>query len=256
VALTHDDLTQLLEMIRAGGDVEVVRESVELVLQALIDAEATEVIGAGLHERTDPRTNQRNGSRPAAFLASGHRSVLVSRRWADTPGTGLRFCSRRSDSPSDPKDIDAPAVSSRTGGPREFAATRARAPRRDGPGGNTAGTQSAGSVWLLGSARLVAMCDRGGGAVHANVVFVNIDATQADPARRGLHNQVIPRVSQTPGYVAGYWLEPLDGKGISVTLWESEQAARKAAGLIQPPSSPTTGVKVDRIETREVIGQA
>ena len=89
-----------------------------------------------------------------------------------------------------------------------------------------------------------------------NVVFVNIDATQADPARRGLHNQVIPRVSQTPGFVAGYWLEPLDGKGISVTLWESEQAARKAAGRIQPPSSPTTGVKVDRIETREVIGQA
>jgi len=63
VALTHDDLTQLLEMIRAGGDVDVVRESVEMVLQALIDAEATEVIGAALHERTETRTNQRNGAR-------------------------------------------------------------------------------------------------------------------------------------------------------------------------------------------------
>src|SRR6266508_1091628 len=50
-------------MIRAGGDVDVVRESVEMVLQALIDAEATEVIGAALHERTESRTNQRNGSR-------------------------------------------------------------------------------------------------------------------------------------------------------------------------------------------------
>jgi hypothetical protein len=119
---------------------------------------------------------------------------------------------------------------------------------------------NAGPVWLLGPARLVVLCDRGGGAkgatVHANVVFVNVDATQADPARRGLHNQVIPRVSQTPGFVAGYWLEPLDGKGISVTLWESEQAAREAAGLIHSASSPTTGVKVDRIETREVIGRA
>jgi hypothetical protein len=56
--------------------------------------------------------------------------------------------------------------------------------------------------------------------------------------------------------VAGYWLEPVDGKGISVTLWESEQAAREAARRIQPDSSPTTGVKLDRIETREVIGQA
>jgi hypothetical protein len=104
------------------------------------------------------------------------------------------------------------------------------------------------------------MCDRGGGAkgatVHANVVFVSVDASQADPARRGLHKQVIPRISQTAGFVAGYWLESLDGKGISVTLWESEQAAREAAGLIQPDSSPTTGVKIDRIETREVIGQA
>jgi hypothetical protein len=95
-----------------------------------------------------------------------------------------------------------------------------------------------------------------GSTVHANVVFVNVDASQADPARKGLHEQVIPRVSQTAGFVAGYWLEPVDGKGISVTLWESEQAAREAAGRIQPASSPTTGVKLDRIETREVIGQA
>jgi putative transposase len=63
VALTHDDLTQLLEMVRAGGDVDVVRDSVEMVLQALIEAEATEVIGAAPHERTDMRTNQRNGGR-------------------------------------------------------------------------------------------------------------------------------------------------------------------------------------------------
>jgi hypothetical protein len=67
---------------------------------------------------------------------------------------------------------------------------------------------------------------------------------------------VIPRISQTAGFVAGYWLEPVDGKGISVTLWESEQAAQEAAGLIRPDSSPTTGVKLDRIETQEVIGQA
>jgi hypothetical protein len=67
---------------------------------------------------------------------------------------------------------------------------------------------------------------------------------------------VVPRISQSPGFVAGYWLEPVDGKEISVTLWESEHTAREAAALIQPTSSPTTGVKLDRIETREVIGQA
>jgi transposase-like protein len=59
----QSDLIELLDAIRAGGDLDVVRHSVELVLQALIDAEATEVIGAELHERTPARTTQRNGAR-------------------------------------------------------------------------------------------------------------------------------------------------------------------------------------------------
>jgi putative transposase len=33
------------------------------MLQALVDAEATSVIGAGLHERTATRSTQRNGTR-------------------------------------------------------------------------------------------------------------------------------------------------------------------------------------------------
>jgi transposase-like protein len=63
VALSQSDLTDLLDAIRAGGDLDVVRRSVELVLQALIDTEATEVIGAEPHERTPARTNRRNGTR-------------------------------------------------------------------------------------------------------------------------------------------------------------------------------------------------
>ena len=64
MALTQSDLTDLLDAVRAGGDLDVIRKGVELVLQALIDAEATEAVGAAPHERTDTRTNQRNGSRP------------------------------------------------------------------------------------------------------------------------------------------------------------------------------------------------
>ena len=39
------DLSGLLDALRAGGDIDVIRRSVEMVLQALIDAEAMEVIG-------------------------------------------------------------------------------------------------------------------------------------------------------------------------------------------------------------------
>jgi putative transposase len=63
VALSQFDLIELLDAIRAGGDLDVVRRSVEWVLQALIDTEATELIGAEPHERTPARTTQRNGSR-------------------------------------------------------------------------------------------------------------------------------------------------------------------------------------------------
>jgi putative transposase len=51
------------DALRAGGDLDVIRRSVELVLQALIEAEVTQVIGAGPHERTETRTNHRNGYR-------------------------------------------------------------------------------------------------------------------------------------------------------------------------------------------------
>jgi len=59
----------LLDAIRAGGDVDLIRSSVELVLQALIEAEVSGVIGAEPHERTEGRTNYRNGHRPR-LLAS------------------------------------------------------------------------------------------------------------------------------------------------------------------------------------------
>jgi putative transposase len=69
VALSQSDLLELLDALRAGGEIDLIRSSVEMVLQALIDAEATAFIGAGPHERTESRTNQRNGTR-ARLLAT------------------------------------------------------------------------------------------------------------------------------------------------------------------------------------------
>jgi putative transposase len=63
VTLTQFDVNELLDAIRAGGDIDVIRKGVELVLQALIETEATEHIGAGRYERTETRTTQRNGHR-------------------------------------------------------------------------------------------------------------------------------------------------------------------------------------------------
>ena len=64
MALQEFDPYELLDALRAGGDVDLIRQSVEAALQALIEAEVTAVIGAGPHERTEERQNYRNGHRP------------------------------------------------------------------------------------------------------------------------------------------------------------------------------------------------
>jgi putative transposase len=64
VALTESDLSELLAALKAGEMTDTIRSSLEWILQQLIEAEATAVIGAGPHERSESRTAQRNGHRP------------------------------------------------------------------------------------------------------------------------------------------------------------------------------------------------
>ena len=64
MALSQSALSDILDAFRAGDGVDLVRESVRMVMQELIEAEATERIGAGRYERTESRTVERNGARP------------------------------------------------------------------------------------------------------------------------------------------------------------------------------------------------
>ena len=87
--------------------------------------------------------------------------------------------------------------------------------------------------------------------MHAAVVHVTIN----DPSgsESALREQVVPRVSQAPGFVAGYWTRK-DNGGLSMTVWESEDAA-KAASEIAASLAPE-GVTVDGVEVREVVASA
>jgi putative transposase len=64
MALSESALSELLDAFRAGDGVDLVRESVRLVLQELIEVEAAERIGAGRYERSEDRLTERNGHRP------------------------------------------------------------------------------------------------------------------------------------------------------------------------------------------------
>jgi putative transposase len=63
MALDQSALTELLDALRAGGDIDFMRDAMQLVLQELIELEASQVIGAGRYERTETRATHRNGSR-------------------------------------------------------------------------------------------------------------------------------------------------------------------------------------------------
>jgi putative transposase len=64
MALSQSAVSDLLEAFRTGEGVDLIRESVRMVMQELIEAEATEKIGAARYERSESRTTDRNGARP------------------------------------------------------------------------------------------------------------------------------------------------------------------------------------------------
>ena len=87
--------------------------------------------------------------------------------------------------------------------------------------------------------------------MHAVVVRVTIsDPESSEPA---LREQVVPRVSQAPGFVAGYWTRK-DNSGLSMTVWESEDAANNAGEMAR--SLAPEGVTVENVEVREVVASA
>ena len=64
MALSESVVSELLDAFRAGDGVDLIRDAVQLVLQELIEVEATEQIGAARYERADTRITERNGARP------------------------------------------------------------------------------------------------------------------------------------------------------------------------------------------------
>lgn len=81
--------------------------------------------------------------------------------------------------------------------------------------------------------------------MHAVVVRVTVK--DADKAQEELRSQVVPRASQSPGFVAGYWTRS-GNTGLSMILFESEDAARKAADRI--PEGMPEHVTLENVEVR------
>jgi hypothetical protein len=86
--------------------------------------------------------------------------------------------------------------------------------------------------------------------MHAALVTISIDPSQAPVAAAALMDDILPRVSAAPGFTAGYWLEPHDGQGFSILLFDTEEQTRQAAEAASKWSAP--GVSIDEVEIRRV----
>jgi hypothetical protein len=87
--------------------------------------------------------------------------------------------------------------------------------------------------------------------MHA--VVVNLTITNPEAATWALHEQLVPRVSQAPGFVTGYWTAK-GNTALSMFMFETEEAANAMSE--QAAAGVPDGVVLDGIEVREVVAHA
>jgi hypothetical protein len=89
--------------------------------------------------------------------------------------------------------------------------------------------------------------------VHAVLIEVDVQGVDPEQGLTGLREYIVPAIKQIPGFHSGVWLPGnQDGKGLSLTLWDTPDAAREMARLYGPGASPQAGASVVRCEVREV----
>jgi heme-degrading monooxygenase HmoA len=89
--------------------------------------------------------------------------------------------------------------------------------------------------------------------MHATVVRVSIEEAEVESSEEALRDQVVPRISQLPGFRTGYWTRR-GNTGVSMVVFDSEEAAQAAADQVR--SVAPQGVTIEEVEVREVVAHA
>jgi Transposase, Mutator family len=113
----------MIEMLRSAEGGELMRRLLGGMLQAVVDAEATAHIGAEMHERSDTRTTQRNGTRDK-LLTTAAGDLTVKIRYTSAPPYRLRGRASAAAAPS-------PERRSRSLRPSRHSHPGHRVPRRE-----------------------------------------------------------------------------------------------------------------------------
>ena len=86
--------------------------------------------------------------------------------------------------------------------------------------------------------------------MHAALMYLTIDPALAPAAASQFTSEILPRVKAAPGFVAGYWVDPVDRQGFGFLLFETEEQALSAT----PPATAwrVPGVTILRVDVRRV----
>ena len=77
-----------------------------------------------------------------------------------------------------------------------------------------------------------------------------------EKARQGL-DEMVPAIAGVPGFVTGYWTRSEDNRGLSMIVFESEDAAQQVAERLRSEGPPDPeAVTIDNVEVREVVKSA
>ena len=87
--------------------------------------------------------------------------------------------------------------------------------------------------------------------MHAVVVRATLNDPEA--SERTLREEGVPRRSQLPGVVTGYWTRN-ENRGLSIVVFESEDAAAGFRDMVE--SIAPESVTIEDAEVREVVAHA
>jgi|Tabmets5t2r1_1033131.scaffolds.fasta_scaffold00743_7 hypothetical protein len=93
--------------------------------------------------------------------------------------------------------------------------------------------------------------------MFAVLIELDVSGVDREQGLSLLREHIVPAVRQLAGFRAGTWLTGNDdGKGMSLTVWGSEAAARGMINQFGPDSDSPVAASITRCELREVAAIA
>ena len=88
-----------------------------------------------------------------------------------------------------------------------------------------------------------------------HVAIVSVTINNPDAAVDYLRSDIVPRVKESPGFVAGYWYGDGQTSGQATIVFESEENANGFSEMVRNQEGPGHAT-IDSVNVHEVVANA